>query len=51
MMAVLALVSQGLQPVISLRMEGTAAALQSVKVEIMQRIQRHFMTSLRVEWV
>jgi len=41
----------GLQPVIGLKMEGSAAALQSVKVEIMQRIQRHFMLSLRIEWV
>lgn len=41
----------GLQPVISLRMEGTALALQSVKLEIMQRIQRHFIRNLRVEWV
>lgn len=41
----------GLQPCISLKMEGSATALQSVKLEIMQRIQRHFMQSLRVEWV
>lgn len=40
----------GLQPTISLKMEGTSAALQSVKLEIMQRIQRHFMTSLRIDW-
>mmetsp|Transcript_15968 Transcript_15968/g.14444 ORF Transcript_15968/g.14444 Transcript_15968/m.14444 type:complete len:237 (+) Transcript_15968:84-794(+) len=40
-----------LQPVVSLKMEGTAAALQSVKLEIMQRIQRHFMLSLKVEWL
>jgi Fe-S cluster biogenesis protein NfuA len=41
----------GLQPLINLKMEGSAAALQSVKLEIMQRIQRNFMTSLRIEWV
>ena len=40
-----------LQPSISLKMEGTAAALQSVKIEIMQRLQRHFMQAVRVEWV
>ena len=40
----------GLQPAVKLRMEGTATALQSVKVEIMQRIQRHFMISLRIDW-
>jgi hypothetical protein len=38
------------QPVVTLKMDGTAAALQSVKLEIMQRIQRHFMMSLRIEW-
>lgn len=41
----------GLQPCVSLKMEGSAAALQSVKLEIMQRVQRHFMLSLRIEWV
>lgn len=41
----------GLQPCVTLRMIGSAAALQSVKLEIMQRIQRHFMISLRIEWV
>lgn len=40
----------GLQPVVTLKMEGSAASLQSVKLEIMQRIQRHFMMSLRIEW-
>lgn len=40
----------GLQPVLTLKMEGSAASLQSVKLEIMQRIQRHFMMSLRIEW-
>jgi hypothetical protein len=39
-----------LQPVILLRMEGSAAALQSVKLEIMQRIQRHFMQHVRIDW-
>jgi len=41
----------GLQPVVSLKMEGSAASLQSVKIEIMQRIQRYFMQALRIEWV
>ena len=41
----------GLQPTVTLKMEGTAAALQSVKIEIMQRIQRHFLQALRVEWI
>ena len=40
----------GLQPMITLKMEGSAASLQSVKLEIMQRIQRHFMQSVRIEW-
>lgn len=41
----------GLQPSITLKMEGSAASLQSVKLEIMQRIQRHFLMAVRVEWV
>ncbi|KAL3777963.1 hypothetical protein ACHAW5_003397 [Stephanodiscus triporus] len=41
----------GLQPTITLKMEGAAASLNSVKLEIAQRLQRHFMISgLRVEW-
>lgn len=40
----------GLQAVISLKMEGTAAALHSVKLEIVQRLQRHFMQNLKVDW-
>lgn len=40
-----------LQPSVKLKMEGTAASLQSVKSEIMQRIQRHFMMAVRVEWI
>lgn len=40
----------GLQPVVALKMEGTAASLQSVKLEIMQRIQRHFLAGIRIEW-
>lgn len=40
-----------MQPSVKLKMEGTAAALQSVKSEIMQRIHRHFMIAVRVEWV
>lgn len=39
-----------LQPSVTLKMEGTAAALQSVKVEIMQRISRHFMQNIKTEW-
>ena len=42
---------EGLQPKISQKMEGSAAALQSVKLEIMQRIQRHFMRPLSIDWV
>lgn len=42
----------GLQPAIWLKMEGTSASLQSVKLEIAQRLQRHFMIAgLRIEWV
>ncbi len=41
----------GMQPTITLKMEGSAASLNSVKLEIAQRLQRHFMISgLRVEW-
>jgi lysyl-tRNA synthetase class 2 len=40
----------GLQPSVVLDLRGTAAALQSVKTEIQQRIQRHFMAPVRVEW-
>eukprot|EP00551_Chaetoceros_affinis_P001713 CAMPEP_0203651066 /NCGR_PEP_ID=MMETSP0088-20131115/26410_1 /ASSEMBLY_ACC=CAM_ASM_001087 /TAXON_ID=426623 /ORGANISM="Chaetoceros affinis, Strain CCMP159" /LENGTH=246 /DNA_ID=CAMNT_0050510061 /DNA_START=81 /DNA_END=818 /DNA_ORIENTATION=- len=39
------------QPVINLKMEGSSASLNSVKLEISQRLQRHFMLSgLKVEW-
>lgn len=42
----------GLQPTIVLKMSGASASLNSVKLEIAQRLQRHFMTAgLRVEWV
>lgn len=41
----------GLQPAVVLKMEGSAASLQSVKLEIMQRIQRHFMQALKIEWL
>lgn len=42
----------GLQPAIWLKMKGSSASLQSVKLEIAQRLQRHFMMAgLRVEWV
>ena len=41
----------GMQPTITLKMQGSAASLNSVKLEIAQRLQRHFMISgLRVEW-
>ncbi|GMI04510.1 hypothetical protein TrLO_g15466 [Triparma laevis f. longispina] len=39
------------QPTVMLKMEGASATLQSVKLEITQRIQRHFMSpGLRVTW-
>lgn len=41
----------GLQPTIWLQMKGSSASLNSVKLEIAQRLQRHFMMpGLRVEW-
>jgi Fe-S cluster biogenesis protein NfuA len=41
----------GLQPSIWLQMRGQSASLNSVKLEIAQRLQRHFMLAgLRVEW-
>ncbi len=41
-----------LQPTINLRMEGNSKSLNSVKLEISQRLQRHFMMSgLKVEWL
>jgi len=41
----------GLQPTVNLKMDGASATLNSVKLEIAQRLQRHFMLSgLRVEW-
>jgi len=40
-----------IQPVIILKMEGSSASLHSVKLEIAQRLQRHFMVAgLRVDW-
>ena len=42
----------GLQPTIWLNMEGSSASLNSVKLEIAQRLQRHFMMSgLQIQWV
>jgi len=39
------------QPVILLKMAGNSASLQSVKLEIAQRLQRHFMMAgLKVDW-
>lgn len=41
-----------IQPCINLKMEGSAASLNSVKLEISQRLQRHFMIAgLQVEWL
>lgn len=41
----------GLQPTIWLQMKGSSASLNSVKLEIAQRLQRHFMVAgLHVEW-
>jgi len=41
----------GIQPVITLQMTGSSSTLNSVKLEIVQRLQRHFMISgLRVDW-
>ena len=41
----------GLQPTIWLDMQGSSASLNSVKLEIAQRLQRHFMISgLQVQW-
>ncbi|CAB9496182.1 NifU-like protein 3, chloroplastic [Seminavis robusta] len=42
----------GLQPAIYLEMKGSSASLNSVKLEIAQRLQKHFMMAgLRVEWI
>jgi len=42
----------GLQPTIWLHMTGNSASLNSVKLEIAQRLQRHFMLSgLQIQWV
>jgi len=42
----------GLQPTIWLNMQGGSSTLNSVKLEIAQRLQRHFMISgLQVQWV
>lgn len=39
------------QPCITLKMEGSSASLNSVKLEIAQRLQRHFMVAgLKIEW-
>jgi len=41
-----------LQPIINLKMGGSSASLNSVKLEISQRLQRHFMLSgLQVEFL
>ena len=42
----------GIQPTIWLQMQGASASLNSVKLEIAQRLQRHFMIAgLQVQWV
>jgi lysyl-tRNA synthetase class 2 len=42
----------GLQPTVWLDMRGSSASLNSVKLEIAQRLQRHFMMpGLQIEWV
>lgn len=41
-----------IQPSIGLKMSGASASLNSVKLEIAQRLQRHFMIpGLRIDWV
>ena len=41
-----------IQPCINLKMVGSSASLNSVKLEISQRLQRHFMIAgLQVEWL
>ena len=41
----------GLQPRLQLKMTGNASTLQSIRREIMDRINRQFMTpGLRIEW-
>lgn len=41
----------GISPLILLKMDGSSKTLRSVKLEIMQRVQRNFMQpSLRIEW-
>jgi Fe-S cluster biogenesis protein NfuA len=40
-----------IQPSVVLKMTGASASLNSVKLEIAQRLQRHFMLSgLRIDW-
>jgi len=39
-------------PTVNLKMGGASASLKSVRLEIVQRLQRHFMLSgLRIEWI
>jgi Fe-S cluster biogenesis protein NfuA len=41
-----------IQPSIYLQMTGSSASLNSVKLEIAQRLQRHFMMSgLQIQWI
>lgn len=42
---------KSVQPLLTLRLAGSSSSIQSIKMEIMQRIQRHFMTpGLRIEF-
>jgi len=42
---------KSLQPQLTLKMTGSSASIQSIKLEIMQRIQRSFLSSdLRIEF-
>jgi Fe-S cluster biogenesis protein NfuA len=40
----------GVHPSIRLKVTGAAAVLNSVKMEIVQRIQRHFLQTVQVVW-
>jgi lysyl-tRNA synthetase class 2 len=43
--------AKSVQPQLVLRMTGSSASIQSIKLEIVQRVQRNFMSSgLRVEF-
>jgi Fe-S cluster biogenesis protein NfuA len=40
----------GVHPTIRLKLTGAAAVLNSVKMEIVQRMQRHFLQTVQVVW-